>query len=444
MDTIQLTVGSTTLVLHGAGVTGAMRGARLLPAGGPGPTVEERIELVLEGTAGEIETALESACRLVQLARQAADGAGGYWGYLEVKLTAAGATWRSKIVDGWPEYQAAGAGQRARGRQGAVLRLVRENWWEGPEVSLPLSNPHGTNVTTGLTVYNHEDAAHKNYADVAAASLAGDLPAPARLEISASTAETGTVWVGLNQNSAPADLAVNYPGEVAAAGSGITGSNQADATYASGGSYKRFTWSGAGSKGVAGWSLNALSMARMGGRAFRGVLRFYSAVVESNLWASWRLVYSGAATETIWEGPGQYLSTAMVVQDLPGLRLPPWVIPPGDNPPGLLLELVINAAGAGSHVLDIDELYLLPMDGWRKYEPAILQVAGLALRDDTERESVQALSTALQSHAADGPGFWLEPGKAARFTFLVGQRLLANIALTATVKVFYRPRKRGL
>jgi hypothetical protein len=182
----------------------------------------------------------------------------------------------------------------------------------------------------------------------------------------------------------------------------------------------------------------------MGGRPFRGVLRFYSQVNESNLWTRWRLVYAGSVEEVIWEGPAQYLSGAMVVQDLPGLFLPPWAVPAGLTPPGSSLQLTVQAGGAGAHVLEIDELYLLPMDGWRKYAPVMSQVAGLSLKDDSERDQVQAISSAMQSHAGEGPGFWLTPGKDARFTFLIGQRLLANIAVAAVVKVFYRPRRRGL
>lgn len=438
MDTIQLTSGTQTLVLHGAGTGGALRGAWLLPRCGPGEQVEDALDLVLEGAPGEIEATLEQVGRMAQAAP------GRPPAYLEVRPAAGGALWRSPIVEAWPELRPAGAGQRARGRQGVTLHLLRQNWWEGPEAGLPLSNPHGSAVTAGLTVYNHEDAAHANYAHAAAAHIAGDLPAPARLEFTAATSETGTLWAGLNQLSDPANLAVTYPGEAAAPGSGVSAATLADPLYAAGGSYRRFTWSGTAPQAAAAWTLNALHLGRMGGRAFRGVLRFYTPPAESSLWACWRLAYPGAQVETLWEGPGQYLRTDAVLQDLPGLCLPPWTVPPGLNPPGLSLQLAVSAGAAGAHVLEIDDLTLLPLDGWRKYEPAAQQAAGLSVRDDTAQGHVFGLGAAFQTHAAEGPGFWLHPGLDARFTFLVGQRLSANIGLTAAVKVFYRPRRRGL
>ena len=443
MDTIQLTVGGVTIVLNGAGVTGAVRGARLLPANGAGETLEEPIELVLEGTSAEIETAIESIGRLVDQARQGAGGVVGSWGYLEVKLAAGGVIWRSKIVDGWPVYSQEGAGQRARGRMGVTLHLVRANWWEGPESALALTNLHGTNVTTGLTITNHEDGAHANSVNIGAASLLGDLPAPARIELSVTTAETGTVWAGLNQDSDPTNLKVNYPAEAAGAGSGVTMTVLTDGLYASGGSAKRFAWTGTGITGLVRFTLSAADLARMGGRPFRGVLRFYSQPA-GNVWAWWRLLYVAGVTEVIWEGPGQYLSDLMVVQDLPGLFLPPWGVPAGASAPGLTLELAGQSPTAGAHQIELDELYLFPMDGWRKYAPVIKQWTGLSVNDDSGRDLVQAVGVAMQGHAAEGPGFWLKPGKAARLTFLIGQRLLANIAVVATVKVFYRPRRRGL
>jgi hypothetical protein len=110
----------------------------------------------------------------------------------------------------------------------------------------------------------------------------------------------------------------------------------------------------------------------------------------------------------------------------------------------LNLELAAQAVGAGGHSIEVDAVTLLPLDGWRKYSPLMNSLAGLALRDDCARDLVQSPTFAQQAFAPEGPGYWLPPGRAARLYFLIGQRTLATVGLTSTLKVSYRPRRKGL
>lgn len=442
MYEIDLVVGAETLVLHGPGVSGAVKGSRLLEGGSriapAGETITESIETLLEGTEDQVLVALGNMARLLRLARESADQPNGVWGYLAA-APVAGGTWRSKIVDGWLEFSARGNGTRARGRVGVVVKVVRENWWEGDEASLALSNVHGLNVTTGLTWTNHNDSGHQNIAYTAATAILGDQRSPARLDLALTTTSTGTLWVGMNQDSDPANLPVNYQGESGAPGAGVTGTVAADAN-ASNGQRQELAWSGSSATTLASWALTAANVARMMGRSFWSVLRFSLAPTESTIWAWWRLCYTGSAKETVWEGAGQYITTSELVQELGGLDLPPWRFPAGLTAPALTLELMVKG-GAGAHALTLDEFYLLPQDGWRKYIPILATVQGLGIQDDSARGNVLALANTLQTHAAEGPGFWLQPGKAALFAMLLSQGNTLNTATVGTVKVMYRARR---
>lgn len=443
MESIALTLGAARLTLHGPAAAAPFRGARLKVECGAGESLREPLDVLLEGSPAEITAAVEALGQFLSRAEADARQPGGDWGYLEVRPAAGVEIQRSQILRGWLEFPA-GMDGATRGKLGLRLALERANWWEGERVSLPLSNSGGSRVTTGLKILNHCDShpGHQNFVHIAGEDITGDLPAPVSVTINAlNAAQTGEVWAGLNLESDPDNLNINLEGEDGAAGE-VTGER---VTYAnaSGEQFYRLQWSG--SQAVFAWStaLIPAHLRQFQSRPFRPVLTLSGMLLE-DIWAWLELEFEDLGAETVWRGQGQFLAKGTAHQDLPVIFLPPWYVGEGGTPPGLTLKLMCQAAGAGSHTLEIDHIQLMPLDGWRKYHPLLHTLHGVAITDDCARGVVSSGSWAVQTHKVEGPGFAIIPGRAARFFFLVNQGISQRADLESVVSIHYRPRRRAL
>ena len=444
MNLIQLRQNEDVLVLHGAGVTAPFRGAIDHPGAG-------EIELALAGSPAMIEAGLARLGNLLEDARRCDGAPGGAQVFIEMRVTPEGRLWRSRLTGG--SVRAVEPDARALGRLAARLALERQDFWEGPEVELPLSNPQGgAEITGGLEISNCWDAAHANFADfsqAAADALAAysDLPAPLILDFEGiDTDTTGTLYAFQNIHANPAALQAVIEGEAGQPGTAVSGDILTD-PYCSGGQFQRLSWSGEGEVTAWAGSLTAEQVARCAGRPFLPLACLsYPIYPSEKIWYFWRLTITGSAPETVLDTPGCYLPiTASLCPGVP-LFLPPW--PPGEDetPAGLGLELRAQAAGTGTHRIDLDYLYLLALDGWRIYRPALSAWGdGLRVHDDPTRGVLRAGRWGVQAHAAEGPGLWVEPGRAMRCHFLIERAGGGFYPTTrARVRLRCRPRRRAL
>lgn len=69
-------------------------------------------------------------------------------------------------------------GYTSHGRMLDALLIVVREQARGTECTLPLSNAHGTDIQTGLTVSNAAESARSNWVAVVGEDVEGDLPAP--------------------------------------------------------------------------------------------------------------------------------------------------------------------------------------------------------------------------------------------------------------------------
>lgn len=454
MDLIQLTQNGASLVLHGAEMAAPFIGATYNPSSGALDTVSETLDLLLEGSAAEIETAMRALGRLLEPVPGAPAGSETY---LEARAASGGETWRSPLVRGWMELGPAGADQRREGVQLLKLHITRQNWWEGAETWLPLYNDTGGPVSSGLAIRNHWDGdvlGHQNFVELRAAdsagSTAGDLPAPLKLDFRGTgTNFTGTLYAAQNIYSSPLTMRPVLEGEFGEPGNGAALSMVSDATC-SNGAFGRVTWSGEAETAVWKCSMTAAIVVDFNGRPLLPVVRLANPLpAGSKFWHYWRVTLNAnvSAPEGVHDCAGSYLGAPAMLNPGSPLILPPWVIAPGDSPEGVGLELRVAAAGTGSHTLDIDYVYLLPLDGWRIYRPALKNWnAGLYVLDDPYARVLKSADWDIQTHTAEGPGLWVQPGMAARYYFLMERQGGAGFApaTAASVRLAYRPRKRTL
>ena len=428
------------------------------PGVGDGQTVSEEIHLALEGQPYEIEALLGQLERMLARAQREADIPGGDAVFLACRLGVASETWRTKLLSGRVTLAPGSVDQRQRGGQRCTLLIRRVDWWEKQTAPLLLNMQNSQDENEGhyLEVDNYADAQHTNLADLPASSVlgetvTGDLPAPAVLMINLpgpTSIYPVTFFVGESWRKDVELLTPSYPGESGAARPGVTGALVSDANCG-GGQCLALSWSGAQEQELWGVDLSSDDARTLAGFPALPLLRLQAALPVA-VWYRWKVYALNTEGETLCSQSAiQAVEPGCQLLSGPALNLPPWLIDQADlyAVPALRLVLSVQAAGEGAHALAVDSLSLMGLDGWRIYRPLTAQASN-GIVDDLPRGTLHRFQQHAQSHAAEGPGFVLQPGQAHRFTFLALSHTPTGktvpLDLTMWVWIYYRPRKRRL
>jgi hypothetical protein len=358
--------------------------------------------------------------------------------YLVWKESSASGEWRSEIVDGRADWDDDALTRPfwEGATQFADVVVERRNYWDGPEAQLPLTNPNGTDNTAGLNVYNANTLSGAspnviaNYADIDGADIEGDLPAACRLEMT-NTYATGrlyNVWIGANQTN-PAAFTHYYAGPGA-----VTVANGATTV-------------------LEDWDLTGDQVSAAGGREYRAVLHFNSAVgIQTSQLARFKVELRWNAT-TLWSSGWVTPDTTNLlrVRDMFSFRLPPW-IPGLTSLDGITLRLLALQTDLASMDIDITWLQLMCADAWR-----YISCVGYGIPQNG-RIVDDGINDRL--YADDGAGAYkigiltgngssavtLQPGRDHRLVFAQHSNLsdLAAAERVMSLKAFYRPRRLSL
>lgn len=453
MNLIRLAQGTTTLVLQGSGMAAPVKGAvlwkepsspTLSPAGrGEQETVED-VRVQLEGSVSTMEATLATLARWLVEAERKAELSGESWVYLEVQVTSGGTTWRSKVLGGELATLAVGPDQRAVLSQGVKLLLRRVDYWEdSTESELYINSAATARATGGVTIYN-DWATDKNYVQLLAADASGDLPAPAKVIFTNSSGVNASVYAGQNVNLDPGNLVPILQGEDGSAGASSTVTDTSAAS-ASGAYFARIEWTGSDAVVGIAFAISSTLAGYLVNWPFLPIARIHNNIASGEeFWAYWRIVSTvGANTDVLVEGRPGYLSNTAYLQPGSPLYLPLWESESGDGTPALTLELVLQADDTGDHDLDLDYVFLMPLEYWRNYKMTANYLAGMYLQDDPYRDMVKSYAT-LMGHQAEGPGLWVLPNQLQRYYFLIEGASSMLPSQSSTVKMYYHPRKKSL
>ncbi len=473
--------------------------------------VIEQFDLLVTGSS---EADLIGKIRAIELIFEQARGHitgpnGVYFNF----APSSGSTWRARVYDGRVLLDKR-LDHNWRSNK-AVIRITLERApaWDGTEVQIPLTNPLGTDNTSGLTVYNPNlhrtattisfdsgtkrvsdsanglasfldgmtvkiygstsndgtytiadggqagyfvvneslvtegagdtvgiDGGPCNYVEIAAADVEGDLPAPVRLEITNSyndADKVGTVWIGHNVESDPANLVSILEGEDAEGG--MVGTVIENATVA-GNKYQSVTFSQPNETVLLTWTLSTALLNQIRGRYVRLMARF-AGTLSTVLWLRLKVKLD---VTTLWDGSLQLMGTAMN-QELATLRLPPYLLGAGDLYP---LDLVLSGkTDQPTYVMTLDFLQIMILDGWRKLVSKGYNLGYQArLVDDGIDDYLytDSWSTAgkIGNYVGYGEAIQLHPGKLQRLYFQVAEPDGGGDTLrTLSVKLYYRPRR---
>ncbi|GIV73533.1 hypothetical protein [Caldilinea sp.] len=363
--------------------------------------------------------------------------------YVEYRAEGTGDVYRSEVLAGrveWPDrpldpWLASGVAE-------VLVIWTRRYYWEDTTLrDVPLSNGNGSGVTTGLTIYNHNDggAGHDNFVDIDGADVTGVIPAPARILLANTSGvdySLRNIYIGHNVQSAPGTFNAILEGEASTAG----GTTVAD-SGSSNGSYRSLTWSGP-LNNIFGfqWPLGSTRLAQARGHYFRVLARL--AGLSGTVFARLSLRYPADLPLTaIAESMAEIqLRSGALLQDLGVIQIPPFNL---SQPVDLALVVILRSPGSGSLLLDFVQLTAL--DSWRHlYQLGYLTEATDTVVDDGI-ENVAYVQEAdgdqVPIYASYGQPIHLWPGRDQRLTFLWDEANNMNITRTFAVQVQYRPRR---
>jgi hypothetical protein len=402
-------------------------------------SVTETLEITVSGAnLGAIQTNVRAIELLVEAAKRRKTNQSGPRVYFTVQWDTEATSWRAEVNDARLETTDV-PDQFRRGKVDVALILTRGPF-EGAEVALSLTNANGTNVTTGLKVYNHDDAGtgHDNFVTIDAAEIAGTLPAPVRIQLtndSDPVVDSGNRswrnwWMAVNAWNDPANFAHVLEGE-----SRVTGYGTSTASAAcSGGNYNALSVT---ASGWMEWDLSAAFVNRCAGYPFRILVRFTGA---HSLTYAQACVYDSTGLVLQAEGDLTQLD-GYAVADLGVLRIPADTYSTGYA----ALRLVIKFTCTGTQAANVDYVQFMPADTTRL---AIQRGMTQPIGSLTEINEVEGRAWMYMAggeaplYILQGKPLMLTPGKLQRIYFLVSDSTGgSNISDAWTVQAWYRPRR---
>jgi len=366
--------------------------------------------------------------------------------YVEYRAADSGSVYRSELLHARmePDRETASEGWIDDSAMRFVIAWQRRFYWEGPEAELALDNGStGSKQTGGVTIYNHDDAGsgHDNWVDIDGDDVAGDIPAPLRIQMQNTyndTSRSYRVRIASNVFANPSSLAHILEGEDA---DSVAGSAAATANSdSSGGYYQTASWSGSSEAKAYSWDLAAAYLANCKGYRFRILGRVHSAT--SGLRMRIKVLFAGLTV--VAESPEVDISSSGV-QDFGVIQLPPWL--PGETDLyEISLALYGRRADGGTVTVSLDFIQVTALDGYRAHNPVGYGFAYTTtfIDDGIERKIY------VNWGGSGKVGFYPQrdgyihawPGQDQRLYFLVSNSVsLVDIVRTHSVRVYYRPRR---
>ena len=399
-------------------------------------SIAETLQIYITGSSGsQVQTRQAALERLLLRVRDRAKSGVGPRVFLQLQLDSDASTWRSELF----AYALPPREQALRLWPNNVvsleLSILRAPWWEGALAQLPLTNGNGSNNTSGLTIYNHEDTGtgHDNWAQIAAADVGGSLPAPLKIELTNNTGGTVNykqIWMACNAFGDAENFAHVLEGEAAVTG-GTTGSN-ADS---SNGSYATITIN---TQDVHQWTLSAALLQDAQGYDFHMLARFRS--VNGTVYIR-PAIYDSGGSYALWTGDEtQVTLTSDTIVDLGVCPLPPG----GYGTAYAAQRLYWALRSASSVVVQTDFIAFFPANTFRRLRMLSTTANGVKVTDDQPEGRAYSVASSVETPniAVSGMPLTVWPNTLQRIYVLWSYfDLSASISTTMSVKAWYRPRR---
>jgi len=364
-------------------------------------------------------------------------GAKGY-----VQLSVAGATThRSEVLDG--RLTLGDDSLRLWGNTSVevLLTWTRRFFWEDPTLTaIGLKNTGTSKTTSGVLVYNHHDStSHENFVDIEGADIAGSIPAPVKVTMTAGgTLPTRRFYLTANTFHTPVSWQGIYEGESSTGSGTVT----VDAN-SSGGNYMARTWTTSISHTTNAfiWAVSATQLGYAAGGWFRVLMRT-ATDPPANCYVKLKIKFDATTPlTTLWEGP-EILLQSNEMHDLGAVQLPPGYVTGSPT----ALALILSVRNAATAQLDVDFIQIDGPDGVHRFDQQGSQlVSGDSVIDDGQNEAVYVQTAGgFTEHIFSDypPPLLVWPGRDTRIRLLHNDAY-GNLPIVKTMTMYaqYRPRR---
>ena len=431
------------LIIDGLSVAAPFRSAACFFAVSSKTTVEEEIEILLSGSPVEITGGLNILEGIAQKATQYQTGTYANPQCLRLQQENEADYWYSPISGIWFESGKKAYQTRRHGSTVVIMHYTRQNYFEGDQVLLTLTDKAGVDQTPTIDLKNHYDSGigDSNTFLVKPTAFETDLPAPIRLQIENTYAsgKAKDFLIGMYHHPSEDDQAFFYAqyddftgGSVVADGDAIEGN------------YRTKTWTAAVFTELYCYSISAANIAKMDGRWYRPILHLFSAHAYDDLYLKISLLRGSTELEVF---DAIYCDPDFEYVLFPPVQLPPHRLLRETQPYALDVRIEGARRSTAAATLAVDQLLFLPLDA----SLTLLGFEGMDQGDTLIYDAARGLHNVRYSsseyeavsHILRGWPLALSPGEYNRFILVISNHNhQVDIARTVKVKATYRPRVR--
>ena len=408
-------------------------------------TVAETIDLwptaasttLMQAKITELDRLLDAARRY----QQTGIGAPVYW---QFQPDGDSTNYRSELLDGRLDSQEDILKFWPNATVPMNLFILRRGFFETvTPVQLPATNGNGTNNTSGLTIYNHDDSGtgHDNYAQFAAADVAGSLPSPLIVEITNNAGDTKQYQefhMATNAFANPATLThVIEAEDTVVSGYGTPGSDVTCSGYVAITHVNSYVSKAGSGSWQMQFDLSASIMQKCAGNDFHILARFrnaFTAYVRPS-------IYDAAATVQLRRGDEvqiTVLSQALV--DLGVLPIPPG----GYSASWGAGRLVLDIRTETSQTIELDYFVLMPAISYRRLTSVKTIADSGKITDDPTANRAYATMSGVEYPYVVRKGtpllVWPNTLQRVYFAWSLFDKSAA-ITETVSAKFWHRPRR---
>ena len=435
MFSLSIKIKNDELVLHGAEVQAPLRGChRRVPGQLANGHSLEKIELVIEGQPGQwrpLVARLQSFLERMRLGQNAV---------LQLTADSRSEAYESRLYSGNFTWM---AGSLQPKGIGLLLELERDDFWELPLRSIPLSNRYGSQVVDGLRVDNRLDALGENHVFWPADAVIGDMPAALQIRLTNDRQEgleIDSLYLG-SSRACYQDLPV-LEGEAAASSENF--SVIADSSC-NGAACGRVQWSSSEELELFSWQIAGEQLVSFAGTVLRPLLRFPDAnSYPPDIWLRW-VIRQGA---TVYQSAASPVQPGAAFQILPDIRMP--ALPYGYEVAADVQVLLFGRSLVDDPAMTLDAVFLMGLDGWQHLEPLEggLFAYGSAMVADSSLDFPLLVALDNQSskrvYRFNGHGIRTTPLEAQAIQVAAVRNGSMPLDAALHVQVSYRPRVRVL
>jgi len=408
-------------------------------------SVNEKIEITLKGTPAQISAALVDLEKRVYQAQRYIQKAAPSPQYLRFQMAAGGDYYYAEISDLFLVPHPSGYKTHARGSLALELHYTRQNYFDGPQIEVPLSGRFGEDVFGGAALYNHTDyhSAHGSTALIKPGDLTSPLPAPLRIELENTTASDAIkdIHIGVYHHQSHDDESLffhNAPD--------FSGGTLLMDLSAINDTYRRLSWSGTDWTPLASITLTLDVVDLMAGHSYRPLIHIFNAHAYSDLYLAFKLQ---RGTALIYASEPVYADPDYKYVFLPPVQLPPNQLLRETFPHSMDFVIYAYKTTAGVYTLDIDQVQFFPLD----YAANFLGFFSMSQDDRLIDDSFRGLSNVRYSsagsemvaHIRQGGSLLAPSGSYNRLFVLMANTANAiDIMRTAELRVYQRERRRIL